>query len=66
MLFRSLPLRVSCRYGQGIVIDRFTVWRNGAVAAWITGSHVTLLTDRQVQGSRPWVPPWPSQWFHSS
>lgn len=66
LIVSPLPLRVSCRYGQGIVIDRFTVWRNGAIAAWITGSHVTLLTDRQVQGSRPWVLPWPSQWFHSS
>lgn len=66
LIVSPLPLRASCRLGQGIVIDRFTVWRNGAVAAWITGSHVTLLTDRQVQGSRPWVLPWPSQWFHSS
>jgi competence protein ComEC len=51
------PLRGAC--GGAVVIDRFTVWRDGAVAAWVSQGGVTLRTDRQVQGTRPWVTPWP-------
>jgi len=40
-------------------IDRFTVWHDGAVAAWLTPAGILFRTDRQVQGTRPWVPPWP-------
>ena len=47
------PLRGAC--GNTPVIDRLTVYRNGATAAWITGHRLTLLTDRAVQGARPWV-----------
>jgi competence protein ComEC len=54
------PLRGVCG-GQGrVVVDRFTVWRNGAVAAWVTPTSVRLRTDREVEGSRPWVLPWPA------
>ncbi len=54
------PLRGACD-GQGrVVVDRFTVWRDGAVAAWVSRTTVRLLTDRAVQGSRPWVLPWPA------
>ena len=53
------PLRGLCR-GQGrVVVDRFTVWRDGAVAAWVTPTSVRLRTDREVEGNRPWVLPWP-------
>jgi competence protein ComEC len=41
------------------VIDRGFVYRNGATAAWVNGSKVTLRTDRQIQGLRPWVVPYP-------
>jgi len=64
LIVSPVPLRGSCR-GSGIVIDRFTVWRNGAIAAWLTNSHVTLKTDRQMEGSRPWDAPWPEQHWHS-
>jgi competence protein ComEC len=40
-------------------VDRFTVWRDGAVAAWVTPTSVRLTTDREVEGNRPWVLPWP-------
>jgi competence protein ComEC len=53
------PLRGACRAPGRLVIDRFTVWRQGAVAVWFTRRGPELLTDRQVQGSRPWVPAWP-------
>jgi competence protein ComEC len=51
------PLHGVCRNKK--IIDRFTVWHDGAVAAWVTPSGVLFRTDRQVQGARPWVPPWP-------
>ncbi len=41
------------------VIDRLYVYRNGATAAWVNGTKVTLRTDRAVQGLRPWVAPYP-------
>jgi competence protein ComEC len=41
------------------VIDRFATYRFGAIAAWITPTAVILRTDRQVQGERPWVLPYP-------
>jgi competence protein ComEC len=40
------------------VIDRLAVFENGATAAWI-GDGVTIRTDRQMQGARPWVTPYP-------
>jgi len=56
------PLRGVCK-GQGrVVVDRFTVWRVGAIAAWVTPNAVRLRTDREVQGSRPWVLPWPDSY----
>jgi competence protein ComEC len=51
------PLHGVCRRSK--IIDRFTVWHDGAVAAWVTPSGVVLRTDREVQGTRPWVPAWP-------
>jgi competence protein ComEC len=49
--------------GQGkMVVDRFTVWRDGAVAAWVTPTSVRLWTDREVEGNRPWVLPWPASY----
>jgi competence protein ComEC len=62
LIISPVPLRDSCQGGPSIVIDRFTVWRNGAIAAWLTNNHVYLRTDRQVEGSRPWVLPWPADW----
>jgi competence protein ComEC len=40
-------------------IDRFFSYRQGAIAAWITTHGVILRTDRQMQGVRPWVTPYP-------
>jgi competence protein ComEC len=62
LVVSPVPLRIRC--GQSVVIDRFTVWRNGAIAAWLSRDHVQLLTDREVQGSRPWVQPWPERRWH--
>jgi competence protein ComEC len=56
------PLRGACRKPGRVVIDRFTVWRDGAVAVRLTKRGAMIRTDRTVQGDRPWVPPWPRRW----
>jgi competence protein ComEC len=48
------PLRGGCEGSQ--VVDRFSVWRDGAHAVWISGA---VLSDRAFRGDRPWVPPRP-------
>ncbi|MGC9270444.1 ComEC/Rec2 family competence protein [Acidiphilium sp.] len=70
----SRPLRGMCRKPGRIVIDRFSVWREGAIGLWFNPSvmpagvpggvpgGVTVRTDRMVQGARPWVPAWPVRW----
>jgi competence protein ComEC len=52
------PLRLSCPVP---VVDRFSVWRQGATAAWLEPAGVRLLTDREVRGTRPWVVPLPTR-----
>ena len=48
------PARGTC---PGIpLVDRFTVWREGAVAIWLNRDSVRILTDRTERGDRPWVP----------
>jgi competence protein ComEC len=51
------PLRGACAALPRI--DRLTVWQNGATAAWLTPLGPRMLTDRDVEGDRPWVMPWP-------
>jgi competence protein ComEC len=41
------------------LVDRFTVWRDGAAAIWLDPGLARILTDRAVRGDRPWVPPPP-------
>ena len=52
------PLRGRCR--PAAVIDRFTVWREGAQAAWIAADGVRVVSDRALRGDRPWVAPGPA------
>ena len=37
-------------------IDRFSVWRDGATAIWLTSTAPRILSDRAYRGDRPWVP----------
>ncbi len=50
------PARGLCPRPWPRVVDRFTVWREGAVAIWLTDAGADILTDRSARGSRPWVP----------
>ncbi len=50
------PVRGRCR---ALVVDRFSVWRDGAHAVWFGRDGVSVLSDRAFRGERPWVPPMP-------
>lgn len=50
------PVRGRC---TARVIDRFSVWRDGAQAVWLEPDGPRVLSDRAYRGARPWVPPVP-------
>jgi competence protein ComEC len=54
------PARHLCPRPWPRLVDRFTVWREGATAVWLAPGGVRVLTDRAARGSRPWVPPPPT------
>ncbi|MCQ9154093.1 ComEC/Rec2 family competence protein [Acidomonas methanolica] len=55
-LFVSVsPARGACA-GRPVV-DRFSVWRDGAYAAYRDGDGWRLVSDRSWRGERLWVPP---------
>lgn len=51
------PVRARCT--GSAVVDRFSVWRDGAHAVWLDRDGATVLSDRAWRGERPWVPPVP-------
>jgi competence protein ComEC len=53
------PARGLCPRPWPALVDRFTVWKNGATAIWLDGRRARILTDRAFRGDRPWVPPLP-------
>ena len=50
------PVRGRC---AARVVDRFSVWRDGAHAVWLDKTGPRVLSDRALRGARPWVPPVP-------
>ena len=59
LLISAEPARGVCPNGVPY-LDRFSVWRNGAHAVWLTAAGPVILSDREARGTRPWVPPVPS------
>ncbi len=59
VIVSSEPARGLCPRPWPSLVDRFTVWRYGAVAIWLNAHHAYVLTDRAYRGIRPWVPPPP-------
>ena len=55
LLISAEPARGDCPAVTPYV-DRFSVWRDGAHAVWLTGAGPRVLSDRAERGSRPWVP----------
>ncbi len=56
VLVSAVPVRGPCQ-GPRIVIDRFTVWREGAVVVWFRSGAPLMRTARSLRGERPWVLP---------
>jgi competence protein ComEC len=54
LLISAEPLRLRCPASTKI-IDRFTVWRNGAHAVWLGPYGASIVSDRSSRGDRPWV-----------
>jgi competence protein ComEC len=50
------PAGDSCPSPRPLLVDRFTVWREGAAAIWLGPEGARVLTDRAERGDRPWVP----------
>jgi len=59
VLVSAEPIRLRCGFWVPWV-DRFSVWRDGAQAIWLEAEGARILSDRDVRGDRPWVPPPPS------
>lgn len=57
VIISAEPIRQRCR--QSILIDRFSVWRDGPHAVWLSPTGVQVISDRAWRGIRPWVPPPP-------
>jgi competence protein ComEC len=53
------PIYLRCPAPVPDAFDRFDLWRNGAHAVWLGRDGVRVLSDRDVRGDRPWVPPDP-------
>lgn len=59
---------ISPEPGRGVcpstvaLVDRFSVWRDGAHAVWLGRGEgpLRILSDRMDRGDRPWVPPSPA------
>lgn len=64
VILSSEPARGLCQRPWPALVDRFTVWRNGATAIWLEPTHAVLRTDRAWRGNRPWVPPVPTSQSH--
>ena len=60
VLVAAEPARRLCPRPWPALVDRFTVWRYGAAAIWLSAGRARVLTDRAYRGDRPWVPPVPT------
>ena len=58
-LVSAEPARGLCHYRTARPVDRFTVWKYGPTAVWLEPDGARVVTDRDVRGVRPWVPPPP-------
>lgn len=57
VIISAEPIRQRCR--ESIMIDRFSVWRDGPHAVWLLPSGAKVISDRAWRGDRLWVPPPP-------
>ena len=50
----AVPVKRRCR-SASMVIDRFTLWREGGHAIWLDDGAMRVETVRQWRGDRPWT-----------
>jgi competence protein ComEC len=55
----TVPVRRRCQSAE-IVIDRFSLWRDGGHALWLDRNGVRVDSVRATRGDRPWVAPVPT------
>ncbi len=55
----TIPVRRRCA-SAALVIDRFSLWRDGGHAIWLVPGEVRVESVRASRGTRPWVPPLPT------
>lgn len=55
VLISATPVRRACPNPK-LTIDRFTLWRNGAHAIWLTSKGPVVRSVRDARGVRPWAP----------
>lgn len=51
----TVPVRRQCP-SASLIVDRFSVWRNGGYAIWLDQGGVRAESVRAARGDRPWVP----------
>jgi competence protein ComEC len=56
LVIAAEPAEWWCGDDRPPLIDRFTVWREGAAAVWLRPDGARIVTDHDVRGDRPWVP----------
>lgn len=56
LIVAAQPVRLRCPAGVP-VIDRFSVWREGAFAVWLRPWGLDIRSEQSVRGTRPWTPP---------
>lgn len=59
VIVATVPVRRTCPSAQ-LVIDRFSVWRDGGHAIWLERGRALAESVRQARGERPWVPGLPT------
>jgi competence protein ComEC len=59
VLIATIPVRRRCP-AASLVIDRFSLWREGGHAVWLDPGTVRTESVRDSRGERPWVPSVPT------
>ncbi len=55
VVISRVPVRGDACRGEGIVIDRFDLWRKGTHAIWLDEGELRVHNVRDMRGERPWV-----------
>jgi competence protein ComEC len=59
VIVSSVPVSARRCPGPELIIDRFSLWREGAHALWFNDGGIRVASVREGRGIRPWHPPLP-------